>query len=138
MLVPVAVLYLLFLSLQGRYFGRWLLPIFPIACLLAASFALELAGWARDARVPRLAHRPFIVLAVIALAVQGPVYSIHSGLVLSRADTRNLTRAWMVEHIPAGAKIVLEPVVPNAWLDETDGAGPLTRAGSSSRRCGSC
>jgi hypothetical protein len=27
----------------------------------------------------------------------------------------------MVEHIPAGAKIVLEPVVPNAWLDETGG-----------------
>ncbi len=48
-LVPVAVLYLLFLSLQGRYFGRWLLPIFPIACLLAASFALELASWARAA-----------------------------------------------------------------------------------------
>ena len=31
------------------------------------------------------------------------------------------TRAWMVEHVPAGAKIVLEPVVPNAWLDETAG-----------------
>ena len=49
------------------------------------------------------------------------MYSIHSGLVLSRPDTRNLTRTWAVEHIPAGAKIVLEPVVPNAWLDETRG-----------------
>ena len=58
---------------------------------------------------------------MIALIVQGVVYSIHSGLVLSRPDTRNLTRAWAVEHIPAGAKIVLEPVVPNAWLDETSG-----------------
>ena len=36
-LVPVAVLYLLFLSLQGRYFGRSLLPIFPVACLLAGA-----------------------------------------------------------------------------------------------------
>jgi hypothetical protein len=120
-LVPVAVLYLLFLSLQGRYFGRWLLPIFPVACLLAASFALELVSWATR-RVPRLGTA-FVVLAVIALVVQGAVYSIHSGLVLSRPDTRNLTRAWMVEHIPVGAKIVLEPVVPNAWLDETDGGG---------------
>jgi len=119
MLVPVAVLYLLFLSLQGRYFGRWLLPIFPVACLLAASFALELVSWATR-RVPRL-DTAFVVLAVIALVVQGAVYSIHSGLVLSRPDTRNLTRTWAVEHIPAGAKIVLEPAVPNAWLDETGG-----------------
>jgi hypothetical protein len=38
------------------------------------------------------------------------VYSVHSGLVLSRADTRNLTRTWMLAHIPAGARIVAEPV----------------------------
>ncbi len=123
-LVPVVVLYLLFLSLQGRYFGRWLLPIFPIACLLAASFALEVAGWA-SRRTPRLrgAAAAFTALAVVALVAQGLVYSVHSGLILSRADTRNLTRAWLVEHIPAGAKIVVEPVVPNAWLNETGGLG---------------
>jgi len=123
-LVPGAVLYLLFLSLQGRYFGRWLLPIFPIACLLAANFALELAGWA-SRRTPRLGWAPaaFTALAVIALAVQGAVYSVHSGLVLSRADTRNLTRAWVVQNIPGGARIVVEPVVPNAWLDDTGRSG---------------
>jgi len=115
-LVPVAVLYLAFLSLQGRYFGRWLLPIFPIACLLAGSFALEVAGWA-SRRAPRL-RAGFTALAVLALTAQGLIYSIHSGLILSRADTRNLTRAWVVAHIPAGERIVVEPVVPNAWLDE--------------------
>jgi Dolichyl-phosphate-mannose-protein mannosyltransferase len=123
-LVPVAVLYLLFLSLQGRYFGRWLLPIFPIACLLAANFALEVAAWATR-RAPRLAAG-FIALAVIALIAQGVVYSVHSGLVLSRADTRNLTRAWVVENIPAGARIVVEPVVPNAWLNDTGKLGGAT------------
>jgi 4-amino-4-deoxy-L-arabinose transferase-like glycosyltransferase len=118
-LVPVAVLYLAFLSLQGRYFGRWLLPIFPIICLLAASFALEVTGWATR-RAPRL-RLGFVAVAVIALAAQGLLYSIHSGLVLSRADTRNLARTWVVEHIPAGARIVVEPVVPNAWLNDTGG-----------------
>ena len=59
-LVPVAVLYLLFLGLQGRYFGRWLLPIFPIACLLAASFALEAPAGRRGAShgcVPAVSRR---------------------------------------------------------------------------------
>jgi len=120
-LVPVAILYLLFLSLQGRYFGRWLLPIFPIACLLAAYFSLEVAGWATR-RAPQL-RAGYIALAVIALAAQGIVHSIHSGLLLSRADTRNLARAWVVKNIPAGARIVVEPVVPNAWLDETGRPG---------------
>ena len=40
---------------------------------------------------------------------------MHSGLVLARADTRNLTRAWLVAHVPAGTPIVVEPVSPDAW-----------------------
>ncbi len=43
LLVPAPLLFLAFMGLQGRYFGRWLLPIFPIVCLLAAFFALQLA-----------------------------------------------------------------------------------------------
>jgi hypothetical protein len=40
-------------------------------------------------------------------------------MVLARADTRNLTRAWMLAHVPAGTPIVLEPVVPGPWLRES-------------------
>jgi hypothetical protein len=112
---------------QGRYFGRWLLPIFPILCILGAFFALELARWLAVRR-PRL-RTPVIVLVVAALCVQGAIYSVHSSLVLSRADTRNLTRAWMVGHVPAGSRVVVEPVVPNAWVTDigqgaAGGAGP--------------
>ncbi len=37
---------------------------------------------------------------------------------LSRADTRNLTRAWMLAHVPRGAPIVAEPVSPDEWARE--------------------
>ncbi len=113
LLVPAPLLYLAFMGLQGRYFGRWLLPIFPILCLLAALFALQLAG-AMARRLPRL-RIAFVVALVAALLAQGLVYSVHSGRVLARADTRNLTRDWMIAHIPAGAPIVVELVAPDAW-----------------------
>jgi hypothetical protein len=113
MLVPAPLLYLAFMGLQGRYFGRWLLPIFPILCLLAALFALQLIN-AVARRRPRL-RVAAAVLLVAALLAQGLLYSVHAGRTLARADTRNLTRAWMLAHIPAGAPIVVEPVAPNGW-----------------------
>jgi hypothetical protein len=127
MLVPAPVLFLLFMGAQGRYFGRWLLPIFPILCILGAFFALALARWLA-ARRPRV-RTPVIVLVAAALCVQGLICSVHSSLVLSRADTRNLTRAWMVGNVPAGSRVVVEPVVPNAWVTDigqatAGGAGP--------------
>jgi hypothetical protein len=113
LLVPAPLLYLAFMGLQGRYFGRWLLPIFPILCLLAALFAAQLVD-AVARRRPRL-RVVAAVLLVAALLVQGLVYSVHAGRVLARADTRNLTRAWMLAHISAGAPIVVEPIAPDRW-----------------------
>jgi hypothetical protein len=113
LLVPAPLLYLAFMGLQGRYFGRWLLPIFPILCLLAALFALQLVD-AVARRRPRL-RVAAAALLVVALLTQGVIYSVHAGRTLARADTRNLTRAWMLAHIPAGVRIVVEPVAPNGW-----------------------
>lgn len=113
MLVPAPLAYLAFMGLQGRYFGRWLLPILPILCMLAALFAVQLAG-AIARRRPRLRLAAGALIAA-ALLAQGLVYGVHAGRTLARADTRNLTRAWMLAHIPAGAPIVVEPVAPNGW-----------------------
>jgi hypothetical protein len=128
LLVPAPLLFLTFMGLQGRYFGRWLLPIFPILCLLAAFFTLQFAAAlarlvaglfsSREPRVPRALAIGTAGLLTAVLLGQGLVYSVHSGRVLSRADTRNITRAWMLTHVPVGAKIVAEPVSPDEWARE--------------------
>jgi len=140
LLVPAPVLFLVFMGLQGRYFGRWLMPILPLLCLLAAFFALQLAGalagvLGRALRRPapshprrraQLAVAAGVLLAALLLA-QGLVYSVHSGLVLARADTRNITRRWMLANVPRRARIVAEPVSPDGWAREDPGDVPPAR-----------
>jgi hypothetical protein len=153
MLVPAPLLFLLFMGLENRYFGRWLMPIFPIVCLLGAFFALWLVGAlvrlasrrrsstnntttesrqgapqssTRSSRSSRAWPVALTTLLVAALLAQGLLYSVHSGIVLSRADTRNLAREWMLAHIPAGSKIVAEPVEPEEWAREVT-AGTSTQ-----------
>jgi 4-amino-4-deoxy-L-arabinose transferase-like glycosyltransferase len=125
MLAPAPIIFVLFMGSQARYFGRWLMPVFPLVCLLGAYSMIQLVDIASRRR-PAL--RPtFTALVVIALCGQGVVSSLHNGLVLSRSDTRNTTRSWLVAHVPPvigvnglmkAPKIVVEPVVPDAWAQD--------------------
>jgi Dolichyl-phosphate-mannose-protein mannosyltransferase len=124
---PAALAFLLFMGTQGRFFGRWLLPIFPLVCILAAYLAVRAAD-AVAARRPSLGP---VVLAVgaVALCGQGLVYSLHAGLVLSRPDTRNLARDWLVANVPEHTRIVVEPVVPDSWAQDLGHPSALTANG---------
>jgi 4-amino-4-deoxy-L-arabinose transferase-like glycosyltransferase len=126
-LVPAPVLFVAFMGTQSRYFGRWLLPAFPLLCLLAAYCVLWLAERAAGRR-PVL--RPALAaLAAAALCAQGLITSVHEGLVLSRPDTRNLARAWLSAHVPVRARVVVEPVVPDSWAADIGHPSPLTGNG---------
>jgi len=115
-LAPAPIVFVIFMGSQTRFFGRWLMPVFPMVALLAAYFILEMAD-TLSRRRPAL--RPtLLVLGVVALCGQGLLYSLHSGLVLSRADTRNMARTWMVAHVPEHSKVVVEPIMPDAWAQD--------------------
>jgi len=128
MLLPPIVLFVLFMGSQERYFGRWLMPVFPFVCVLAAYAAIELADWL--GRFSPALRPTFVAAAVVVLCGQGFVYSLHSGLVTSRKDTRNIAREWMVLNVPAGAKIVVEPVVPDQWAQDIGNPSPITSNGN--------
>jgi hypothetical protein len=124
-LVPAPLVFLLFMGLQDRFFARWLLPIYPLLCLLAAWAAVQAA---ERVRVGRL----WPVLAVGALlCAQGLFFSVHNDVVLARDDTRALARAWMVEHIPEGDRVVIEPIAPDQWA--MDPGHPSAATGTGNR-----
>ncbi len=131
-LVPAVIVFVLFMGgLQDRFFARWLLPVFPLLCLLAAAGAIRLAD-AVGARRERL--RPVLLTAVgLALCGQGLVYSVHNDLVLAREDTRMQVRKWMVENIPPRGKVVVEPVFPDQWATDPGAGAPRWNKWATSR-----
>jgi hypothetical protein len=130
-LVPAPVVFLLFMGSQERFFARWLLPVYPLLCLLAAWAAVEAASWlARRVGRPRAAAL-LPVAAGLLLCAQGLVFSVHNDLLLARDDTRQIARDWMVRHIPAGAKVVVEPIAPDQWA--MDPGRPSRATGNGNR-----
>ena len=127
-LVPAVLVFVLFMGSQSRYFGRWVMPVLPLLCVLAAYGAIEFVDWA--ARTMPALKPTYMAAAVVAVCAQGFVYSLHSGLVLSREDTRNLAREWMVANVPVGTKVVVEPVVPDQWAQDIGNPSPVTSNGN--------
>jgi hypothetical protein len=109
LLAPAPILRFLYLGQQSRFFARWMLPIYPILCMLAAYAVVALAQ-----RFGRRATLATAVLSALVLA-QGLVFTVHNDLVLAKADTRQVARDWMVQNIPSGSKIVVEPIAPDQW-----------------------
>jgi len=111
-LFPLALF--LYLGTAGRFFARWLLPMYPLLALFAG---VALAGLAaRLARRPAL--RAVALAALLAAVLAQPILAdVRTGTVLGRADTRTLARAWMFRELPPEARIVVEPAVPRRFFD---------------------
>jgi hypothetical protein len=117
LLVAFPVCLYLYMGAQARFFGRWLLPAYPALCVLAGYGVVALAS--ALGRSPRRAGA--IVAALAALAcLQGLLSAIHVDTVLGRTDTREQARRWIDANVPAGARLVVEPFVPESWRAALD------------------
>ncbi|WP_037411531.1 ArnT family glycosyltransferase [Candidatus Solirubrobacter pratensis] len=121
-LLPAPLLLFLYLGQQSRFFARWMLPIYPLLAMLAA--------WGLIVALRRIRFRWALAAGAVLLCLQGLVYSIHNDRVLARADTRQLARDWMVAHIPARSKVVVEPIAPDQWAADVGFFNPATSSGN--------
>ena len=124
-LVPAPIVFLLFMGAQDRFFARWLLPIYPLLALLAAWAAVQAAERVRSGRLWP------VVAAGVLLCAQGIVFTVHNDRVLAGDDTRALAREWMVENIPEGDRVVIEPIAPDQWA--MDPGRPSAATGTGNR-----
>lgn len=117
-----------YLGGQLNMFARFMLPAVPLLCVWAADAVVAvgdgvrrgITGW--GSRAMRL-HRPYAAggawaIAALAVALPSLTAAIRHDILLGRADTRALARAWIADNVPAGARIVLQSGGP-----ELDGLG---------------
>lgn len=106
----------LYLALQARFFGRWLLPAYPALALLAG-YAL--------ARGAALIRRPALALAVLlVVALAQPVWAdVRTMALLGRQDTRQIARDLMSDRFRSPLRVVIEPAIPARWYRRVGEAG---------------
>ena len=120
LIFPVALF--LYLSFQSRFFGRWLLPVYPALALLAGYACMRGLAWVRE-RIPR--WRWAILGVGAALLLWQPLAAdARSMAVLGNTDTRAIARQWLVEHSRRDLRVVIEPAVPDRYLFRIIGGRP--------------
>jgi 4-amino-4-deoxy-L-arabinose transferase-like glycosyltransferase len=120
MLVAVPLALFVYLSLQSRYFGRWLLPAYPALAMLGALALTRLA-----ALVPERRWQPAALAVVTLLVLVQPLAAdIRSAQVLGRDDTRQQARDWLEAHYPPELRASVEPAVPGRWFRSNPEGNP--------------
>jgi hypothetical protein len=107
----LAILFWLYMGSQHRFYARWMLPIYPALAILAGYAVMELK------------RAPAIAFATALLLVPTLIPTLRNAAVMSRTDTRTQARDWLSAHVPAGTKVVFEPIAPTEWYGVTPGGG---------------
>lgn len=104
---------------QGRWFGRWLLPVYPVLAVLAGLAARR----ACDALARRVPARVAVCVVVVLTLGQSVVDVVRSDVLLTRTDTRQAALERVLAAVPAGSRLVVEPAVPRSYVRTLTGAG---------------
>ncbi len=142
MLLAVPVALFVYLSVQSRYFGRWLLPAYPALAMLAAAAIGQAADLFGRRTAAPTGNRPGLgpdtgpypgrsiagtgvaVLLTAVVLVQPIAADIRSGQVLGRDDTRQQARDWLEAHYPPELRASVEPAVPGRWFRSNPEGSP--------------
>jgi hypothetical protein len=108
LLLAFPLLYFGFVSQQALVYGRYLLPLVPAACLLAAGAIMPLAGVLRRASIPRAAGSALVALVTALVIVPPAIDAVSFDIRHGRKGTVALAVDWIRTNIPEGSAIVWE------------------------------
>lgn len=99
-----------FMAIAGRslIYGRYLLPILPFVCLLAAIAVVSGVSLLRRFDIPRTPRRLLITGLTIAALLPPAMNSVAFDRDISGESTQAVAYRWILGNVPAGSKIAIE------------------------------
>src|SRR5215211_9252891 len=100
LLVSFPVVLFLYMGVQTRYFGRWLLMIYPLLAILGGIGIVGVAQLIRDRFWPRAGWAlsgGLVALITVLVLIQPVAADWRTSQVLGHRDTRQIARAWLVK-----------------------------------------
>jgi 4-amino-4-deoxy-L-arabinose transferase-like glycosyltransferase len=106
--VSFPLLYFWMVSHQQIVFGRYLLPIVPMLCVLAATAVVSGVSLLRRYEIPRAPRTALIAALTIAALLKPTLEAIRSDRDLARRSTSDMAYEWIMQSLPKGSFVVLE------------------------------
>ena len=106
--VVFPLVYYTMLTTQNIVFARYLLPLTPTVCVLAATGVVSGVSLLRRYEIPRAARTALIAALTIAALLPPALISINGDRDMARESTIDQAYSWILQNIPPGASIVLE------------------------------
>lgn len=102
------VVYFYVIATKGQIYARYLLPIIPLVCVLAAVAVVSGVSLLRRFRIPRWARTALIIALTVAALLPPLVSSIGFVRQIGRTSTQALALTWIAANVPPGSHVALE------------------------------
>jgi len=106
--VLLLAVYLPLVVNRSMIWARYLLPVVPIICLLAAIAIVSGVSLLRRFSIPRWARTALIAALTVSALLPPALNAIGWVRMHGRVSTQALTYDWIMANIPAGARIAVE------------------------------
>jgi 4-amino-4-deoxy-L-arabinose transferase-like glycosyltransferase len=100
--------YLWFISRQNLVFARYLLPLVPFVCLLAAVAVVSGVSLLRRFSIPRALRSALIVGLTVATLLPSALASFRFNRTFARPGTAAQAYEWIATHVPPGSTVIIE------------------------------
>lgn len=106
--VAFPLLYFWLVSQQALIFARYLLPLLPFVCLLAAAAVISGVSLLRRFAIPRALRTALIVALTVATLLPAAITSVQFNRMIAKHGTAAQAFDWISQHVPEGSTIVIE------------------------------
>lgn len=103
-----ALPYFFIVSAQRIIYARYMLPLVPMLCVLAAAAVISGVSLLRRYQFPRGVRTALIAALTLALLAPPAITAVNFNRMIARTSTTDLAYRWILANIPEGSFIVHE------------------------------